>query len=465
MFRVKGSEQVGGHAVAETVLQVALLFALLANVGSAYLTLAGYRRLGAALDAGEPMPLAGVASLRGEVVLQMASSLALSAVLAACAAAVWWLRRRYVASQGSLRRVKMLAHDVLASMDRGVVTTDPAGVVMSINSSGIRLLGVDFDCVGRPLAAICPAGVPLAEVYREVVAGRGAAAVRDRDFEAHQGRPPCRTLRLRVDGHPLRDVEGAALGCVIHLHDVTERRLLEERMRRMERFIGLASLASGLHHEIKNPLTALSIHVQLLAESLASGGRPPGEEAEGLVGVIETEVSRLEGVLESFRSFAHLQRLTVQPSDALEVVRDVLRLVGPQAAGQGVRVTLSHVAGLDARVPLDAEKVEQALLNLVLNALEAMPEGGDLTVLVALADGEFRVSVKDTGPGIAPEIQPNLFQPYFSTKTGGSGMGLALSEKLIGQHGGQIAYRTGPEGTTFDVTIPITAAEDRGTHE
>src|SRR5262249_9164445 len=156
-------EAAGGHALAETVVQLALLLALLANFGSAYLIASEERRLGAALGRGEPMPLADVAAARSVVGLQMASSVATSAVLAVCAAAIWRLRRRYVASRKSLRQVKMLARDVLASMDSGVVTTDREGVVTSINSAGIRLLEVDSECVGRPLACVCAAEAPLGE--------------------------------------------------------------------------------------------------------------------------------------------------------------------------------------------------------------------------------------------------------------------------------------------------------------
>jgi signal transduction histidine kinase len=448
MFRVKDSEADGGLSGAEWVLQVVLLGALLASVGCAYLIWTEHHRLGAALDHSEPMPLTEVVSLRQQVAIQLAASLVLSTVLAVCVGAILWLRRRYLWSQKSLRHVKMLAHDILASMDRGVVTTNREGVISSINSSGIRLLDVEFECVGRPLASIAPANLPLVEVYREVVGNQ--AAVRDRDFNVDRaGRP----LRLRVDGHTLNDTEGALLGCVIHLRDVTERMLLEERMRRMERFMSLATLASGLHHEIKNPLTALSIHLQLLEENLSSG--QGGEDVDELVGVLKTEVCRLNGVLESFRSFANLQNLTIRPTDGLEVVENVLRLIRPQAAEQHVQITLLHPEKKLPAVPLDAEKFEQAVLNLVINALEAMPGGGHLSVNAAVVDGEFRVSVKDTGPGIPQEVQPNVFQPYFSTKSKGSGMGLALCEKLIGQHGGHIDYRTGPEGTTFDITIPL----------
>ena len=107
-------------------------------------------------------------------------------------------------------------------------------------------------------------------------------------------------------------------------------------------------------------------------------------------------------------------------------------------------------------VLLDAEKFEQAVLNLVINALEAMPEGGQLSLSTTAFDGSIRVSVKDSGPGMPREVQEHLFQPYFSTKVKGSGMGLAISEKLINQHGGRIAFQTGVDGTTFDISIPLT---------
>jgi PAS domain S-box-containing protein len=448
MFRVRESEADGSPSVAEWVVGAALVFVLLVSLGSAYLILLEYRRLSAVLGHSELIPLAEVLSLRRAVGVQLAAGLAQFTFLAAGVAAIWWLRRRYVSSQKSLRQLKVLAHDILASMDSGVVTTNREGVINSINSAGIRLLEVDSECVGQSLAAIAPADIPLVEVYREVVGNR--VAVRDRDFDVER---TGRILRLRVDGHALNDAQGTSLGCVIHVRDVTERKLLEERMRRMERFLSLTTLASGLHHEIKNPLTALSIHLQLLEENLSNGHL--GEAVDELLGVLKTEVCRLNGVLEDFRSFANLQNLTIQPTDALEVLEKTLRLIRPQAAEQQVQITLLHPEKELPPVPLDAEKFEQAVLNLVINALEAMPEGGQLRVSATVIGGEFRVSIQDSGPGIPPEIQASVFQPYFSTKSKGSGMGLALCEKLIGQHGGHIGYQTGAEGTTFEISIPL----------
>jgi PAS domain S-box-containing protein len=446
MFRVKDSEVESSSSLLERAVQVMQFLAVLASLCAVYFIYQEYGQLTAWRS--DPSFVPSVDSLREQNSLQLVATASVLALLLLCFGALWWLRRRFFYSQQSLRQLKMLAHDILASMDRGVVTTDRQGTITSINSAGIELLGVDFECVGRPLGCISSADIPLGDVYRQVTE-RGVA-VRDRDLALNRAGS---ILRLRVDGHALKDIQGRALGCVIHIRDVTERVLLEERMGRMEKFISLATLASGLHHEIKNPLTALSIHIQLLEETLAAG--KDSDSVDELVGVLKTEVTRLNGVLENFRSFANLQRLTVQPTDALGVVEKVIRLIRPQAAQQGVQILLLHPETELPPIPLDAEKLEQVILNLVINALEAMPRGGSLTISVKVEGREFQVSVKDSGTGIPSEIQRNLFQPYFSTKDKGSGMGLALSEKLVGQHGGHIGYRTGPEGTCFNITIPI----------
>jgi signal transduction histidine kinase len=228
---------------------------------------------------------------------------------------------------------------------------------------------------------------------------------------------------------------------------------MEERVQLMERFVSLGTLAAGLHHEIKNPLTALSIHVQLLEKRI--GGPTPTKQVDELIGVVKSEILRLNGVLNSFRDFASLHRLTLRPTDLVDLLKDTVRLIGPQALQQHVEVTLRHPDASLVRVSLDGDKLKQAVLNLVINALEAMPDGGKLLLDASARDGELHVEVSDTAPGIAQEIQQDLFKPYSSTKSRGTGMGLALAEKVVSQHGGRIAYRTGPLGTTFSIAIPL----------
>jgi two-component system nitrogen regulation sensor histidine kinase GlnL len=237
---------------------------------------------------------------------------------------------------------------------------------------------------------------------------------------------------------------------VLHIRDVTERLLVEERMRRMERFMGLGALAAGLHHEIKNPLGALSLHVQLLEERL--GDRADNEAAESL-GVLKTEVTRISGVLESFRDFASVERLNRTDADLPELVRQTVDLIRPQAEGQGVRLTLKLPKEELPSLAADEARLEQVLLNLVMNALEEMESGGELTLSLRRNDDRLQIDVADTGRGIPERIQSRVFDPYFTTKTTGSGMGLAFCDKIIRQHGGQIDFETSSAGTTFRVVL------------
>jgi PAS domain S-box-containing protein len=358
------------------------------------------------------------------------------------------LRSRHRASLKSFHRVKLHAHNILASMHQGVVTTDHLGTVTSINSAAIRLLRIDFDCVGRPIASISTNEIPLADLQRRL-AEQGAPVIDCELLVRRDGN----TRYLLANAFDLKDTDGERLGNVIHLRDVTERLLMKEQMWRMEQFDRLSTMAAGLHHEIKNPLTALSIHVQLLAEQL-SDSELNGKGGE-FIGVLQAEVRRLSRVLESFRDFASLQRLAPRPTDVSALLKDVSRLMSPQAEQQHVALNLRAPEEPLPRVPLDPEKIEQSILNLVLNALEAMPDGGTLTLSASARDGKLHIEVEDTGSGIPEEVRESVFRPYFSTKSRGSGMGLALVEKLVRQHGGHVGFVSDSAGTAFRITLPL----------
>jgi len=453
VFRVKHSEERPLGQLATGAVLGAVILALLLNCGSLLLVARHYRLLCRVAEASQPVAASSVESLRGEVLLQMMFAVVVSLALASGAVTLVWFRRRDFASQRTLRDVKSLAYNILASMDQGVITIDRQGTITSINSAAIRLLGVDAECTGQPLSQVCASGPHLMELAQHLAERK--QPIRDQDFTVERSG---RTLRYRADAHFLNDVARRPLGCVFLLRDVTERVLLEERMTRMERFISLGTLASGLHHELKNPLTALSLHIQLLDERL----RDPAaaESVDDLLGVLKTEVHRLNGVLEGFRSFASLQRLNIQTLDVLTVLDETARLIAPQAAGQNVRITVSRPEAELLQVSLDSQKFQQAVLNLMINALEAMPSGGTLSLRAFQADKRLVVEVSDTGAGIPPEVRKDLFQPYFSTKSQGTGMGLALTEKLIGQHGGQVDYESTAQGTTFRITVPLEPPRD-----
>jgi signal transduction histidine kinase len=453
MIRIRAAEVQTRVPRTTALVFLLLVLAFALSVAAVFQVFAEYDLLGEWEARPETVTTSAIGALHRDIGVRIIVRSTASAVLLFCTLAMLWLQQRQLAMLRSLHQVKLLALDILASMDQGVITTDLRGVVTGINTATIRILGVESGCVGAPLSDLPAVGAPLV-----ALAGRVAernAAVWDHDFDLDRGG---HVRRIRAHAHVLKDSAGRAIGCIMLLRDVSDRILMEERVRWMERFLSLGNLASGLHHEIKNPLTALSIHVQLMDKRLSdpTSRRP----VDDLMGVLKTEILRLNGVLDSFRDFASLQRLTLRPADVAKIVEETAGLIGPQAELQHVEVTLRRPDAVLPPVLLDADKFKQAVLNLVINALEAMPGGGSLAMGASVRGGELRVEVTDTGPGIAREVQPELFKPYFSTKARGTGMGLALSEKVISQHGGRIGFRTGPLGTTFTIAIPLEPTAD-----
>ena len=446
MFRIRASEVHARIPKTATIVLVMLVLAFALSVTAVLQVSAEYRLLGDWRTRG--VSSAEIVALRQDIGSRFFVRSTASAVLLLCTLAMVWLQQRQLAILRVLHEVKLLSLEILTSMDQGVITTDLHDTITGINTAAVVILGIESECVGRPLPSLSSGGAPLADLVTRV-AGRNAV-VWDQDFVIDRGG---RARRIRADAHVLKDSASRAVGCIILLRDVSDRVLLEERVHLMERFVSLGTLAAGLHHEIKNPLTALSIHIQLLEKRLS--GPAPTKSAEELIGVVKSEIHRLNGVLDSFRDFASLHRLSPRPTDVADLLGDIARLIGPQALQQHVEVSVRCQEAALARVPLDGDKFKQAVLNLVLNALEAMPDGGGLHLGASAVEGELKVEVADTGPGIAPEIRQDLFKPYSSTKCRGTGMGLALSEKVISQHGGRIDYRTGPLGTTFTITIPL----------
>jgi two-component system nitrogen regulation sensor histidine kinase GlnL len=450
VFSILATENQTRIPVTVAIVLATLLVAFALSAMAVFQVLEEYRLLGDWLVRPGTVPISEIQALRQDIWTRIIVRSTASAVLLLCTLLTFWLQQRQLIIRRTLHQVKLLAHNILASLNQGVITTDHRGTITSINSAAIELIGFDVECIGRPIASISSAEVPLESLCRSVTERKGA--VRDLDLTMDR---EGRIRRLVASALELKDIRGAAIGCVIHLRDVTERMLMKEQMWRMEQFASLSTLATGLVHEIRNPITALSIHVQLLEERLRSDSAD--RTTVELIGILKAEVHRLNHTLTSFRDFASLERLNLKSTDAQDVLEDVARLIAPQANLQGVKMELRRSQETLPRVELDPEKIQQAVLNLVLNALEAMPGGGHLTLGTEVDDGILRLVVRDSGQGIPQEIQDHIFRPYFSTKGSGTGMGLALAEKLVRQHRGHLDFRTNPAGTTFTIALPVNA--------
>ena len=260
-------------------------------------------------------------------------------------------------------------------------------------------------------------------------------------------------------------VVGAAVIFWVQARHLAERRRLEEAVAREQRLSAMGNLAAGVAHEIKNPLNAISIGLQRLRMEFAPAAPEARQEYTRFTRIVEAEVSRLDTIVNQFLALARPIRLTLADEPLAPLLKEMLTLLSPQASAQHVRLVEELRLG-DARAPCDRQQLTQAIMNVLLNAIQAMPDGGTLTVradVAAPASGGAagsgalaRITVADTGPGIRPENLDRIFEPYFTTKDGGTGLGLALTRRIILEHRGSIRAENGPDGgARFVIDLPL----------
>ncbi len=243
------------------------------------------------------------------------------------------------------------------------------------------------------------------------------------------------------------------------LAGLRSKRELEERLRQAERSVITGRVASGIAHEIRNPLSFISLSVDYLRDKFTPTVEAARNDYTRLMDSIKEEITRLNNMVSDFLNFGRPARLKLGDLDARELTDYVLNLVRARAEQQGVALAVREEFDegrvLDTRFQGDAEQLKTCFSNLAINAVQAMPDGGSLTVTLHPHKENIRVEFADTGTGIAPESLEHLFEPYFTTKEKGTGLGLALTKKFIEDHGGQLLVRSEVgAGTTFTVILP-----------
>jgi signal transduction histidine kinase len=238
--------------------------------------------------------------------------------------------------------------------------------------------------------------------------------------------------------------------------DETLRHLSESAITRRLRaqYAEIAQLAGGLAHEIRNPLSTMSLNLDLLVEDFRGAETPRDKRVLQKIERVRRETDRLQDIVEDFLRFAKIQDLKTVPTDLNAVVDDLRDFCEPQAASVGV-VIRTHYADDLPPIFLDVDLFKQALLNLMLNAQHAMPDGGEL-ILTTRRDGPWAVlDVTDTGLGMSEEVRARVFDPFYSTRPGGSGLGLPTTRKIVEAHGGSIHVQSVPgKGSQFTVRLP-----------
>jgi|GEM_PF-694192 len=354
----------------------------------------------------------------------------------------------------SLAAERSRLEGLLNGIDDGVVVVDARLRVVTTNRAFATRLpqgsgapaGADYAEVARAAGAAMPDGeLPAVRVLRSGALEKEILVLRRPDGERVE----------EVYAQPLRDAAGGVGAAIEVWRDITDRKVLEAGLEHAERLATLGMLASGIAHEVGNPLASIATAVQGLLRRLDAEGGVDHAELRDYLEIVNRQVFRCHAVTERLLGFARLSDRELTPVDAAAETREVLALVAPQARSQQVEI----VAELDAEVIVRAQErlVQHLLLNLVVNALRAMPAGGrlDVTARVAPPWGELRVW--DTGPGLPDAVRRHLFEPLrrAGLEGGGSGLGLFLSHTLAERCSGSIALEDAAEGAHFLVRLPL----------
>jgi signal transduction histidine kinase len=340
-------------------------------------------------------------------------------------------------------RERNLMETVLETLREGVLVLGDDNRIAYANPAALALTGIGDEAA----SAAEPARFPpeLAAALEPVPDG----SARSREVEVTY--PENRILRVHV-----ASVEGPAAGAPLRiavLADISAERLQTEDRVESERIDSIMTLAAGVAHEIGNPLNAMAIHLELLRRRLAGLGQEASKAMES-VNVLESEVRRLDGIVRNFLGAVRPSRPDLSEVQLLEVVAASLALLKDQLGQLGVRATVD-VAGELPVVLADHGQVQQALFNVIKNALEAMDRGGELTVRARSEDDWVVLEVADTGVGIPSDKLTRVFDAYYTTKSDGSGLGLLIVLRILRAHGGRVDIASEPgKGTTVTLRFP-----------
>ncbi|MHB9096389.1 MAG: two-component system sensor histidine kinase NtrB, partial [Syntrophales bacterium] len=345
----------------------------------------------------------------------------------------------------TLERMKSYTENVVESMADGLISIDREGQVVTVNRQAVEILGSGWEGLeGKNITDLLGDGV--GEILGPP---EGRALVRDRQMEIVRG--PGGRIPLSLSAAPLKDDAGRELGSVLLIKDLREIRDLQEKVRRSERLASLGRLAAGVAHEIRNPLSSIRGFAQYFQKRFSGQA-----EEEGYASVMIREVDRLNRVITELLDFAgpkepHRER---QPIEA--IVDHALKLLAPDLSARKVTVVRQYEPGLPP-IPVDRDQLSQVFINILLNALQSMGEGGEIRIVLRrrVPPPGIEASVTDTGAGIPAEDLEKVFEPFFSRKRNGTGLGLAIVHQIVTGHQGEIGVESeAGRGTTFRITLP-----------
>lgn len=352
--------------------------------------------------------------------------------------------QNYYLVDRTLAEMRSYTENVVESMVSGLVTVDTKGRIVSTNRKASRLLGLTMGQVqGRPLESLIPS--QYLNINEVVEQGKG---IIEKEVECLSGQGG--TVPLSVSVTPLKDSEGGNMGAVIILRDLREIRELQEKVRRSERLAALGRLASGVAHEIRNPLSSIKGFAQYFRDKFEVG-----TEDKSYADIMIQEVERLNRVITQLLDMGRPKELRLDLRPLSQILEHPLQLIRADLNKRGIKLIESPFP--EEEIKVDSDQITQALLNILLNAMESMEKGGTLRVGIVKKPerGGVEIWISDSGPGITQGNLSKVFDPFFSTKKKGTGLGLAITTNIIEAHGGEILVESKErKGTTFKVFLP-----------
>jgi PAS domain S-box-containing protein len=335
---------------------------------------------------------------------------------------------------------------ILRSVTSAVITVGADTTVVTFNPAAERILNVAQEAVaGRGLGTLFSDDGGLIADVRKVLEGRSPRTLRDLTLVTTDGR----TVHAQATVSRMRDVGGRKLGAVVTIEDISDVKALTEQLIRADRLAAMGELTVGVAHEVRNPLGIIRASVQLMEEADCDRDR-----VVGAAQVIKQEIDRLDRVIKALLDFGRPAAPTMRPVAVAQVLEDVALF--SRTFASRARVDLVEMYANDVPdVMADPEQLKQVFVNLISNAVQAMPHGGTLTIETGQRDGFVFIRFSDTGAGIPPEVAGKVFDPFVSTRDDGTGLGLTIVHRIVDDHDGHMEVTSEPGvGTAFTVWLP-----------
>ena len=349
--------------------------------------------------------------------------------------------------KGVFSALKENLEQIMGNLQDGLMLFTHDARVVLVSASAERFVGrTRAEMLGKNVEEVFPGDTRLGRLIVHAFAVRRSLA--QREIETESGR------RVQVSLDFIEE-KGQNIGALLNMRDAESVRKIEDEIELSRRLAAIGRLTSGVAHEVRNPINAIMVHLEVLREKF----QQIDPDSRRHMDVIGSEIQRLDRVVQTLVDFTKPVELRLADADLRRVLEEVVVLAGPEAARRGVTMRCD-VPEEALAVKADVDLVKQAVLNIAINGIQAMPGGGALTITGRRDDSAVEVEVRDQGPGIPAEIRDKIFNLYFTTKKSGSGIGLAMAYRVMQLHNGSLAFESQPGmGTAFCLRFP---AQEQG---